>query len=125
MNLNDKMRKFSVDNLCTLLVTLLVQHNMYEFQIVSVAFVQSVLLHHVFPRYNIISSYLLMCFPSSLFPQVFQTKTLYAFFIYSIHVLCHTDLIICDWSTKNFEALYFVSFCAAFFIVVALFLSIC
>jgi hypothetical protein len=55
----------------------------------SVTFVQSVVLHPVFPRYNIISSYLFMCFPSSLFPQVFQSKTLYAFFLYSIHVLLH------------------------------------
>ena len=59
----------------------------------SVTYVQSMVFHPVFPRYNIISSYLFMCFPSSLFPQVFQSKTLYTFLIYSIHVLCYTDLL--------------------------------
>jgi len=34
INLNDKIRLLPVDNLCTLLVTLSVQHNIYESQIV-------------------------------------------------------------------------------------------
>ena len=80
----------------------------------SVTFVQSVVLHPVFPRYNILSSCLFVCFPSSLFPQVFQSKNLYAFFIYSIHVLCYTDLIIHDCGATYYEAPYFVSFVLLF-----------
>ena len=77
------------------------------------------------PFYNIISSYLFMCFPSSLFPQVFQSKTLYPFLICSIHVLCYTDLITHDYGITYYEAPYFVSFCVAVFIFVAVFLGIC
>ena len=62
----------------------------------SVIFVQSVVLHPVFPRYNITSFNFFVCFPSSLFLQVFQSKTFYAVLIYSVHVLCYTNLITHD-----------------------------